>query len=158
MAEMLRETNSAAETRALGEELSSSLRPGDVVVLEGELGAGKTFFSKYLVKTLGGAEEVTSPTFNLMNIYEGICPIYHFDLYRLENAEDLFDIGFLEYAESEEGVCLIEWADKFKNEMPENIVEVAFEIIDENKRKITFSGQGEKAEELLAELKEGGIV
>ncbi len=84
MAEMLRETNSAAETRALGEELSSSLRPGDVVVLEGELGAGKSELARGIARGLGVRETVTSPSFTILNVYEsGRYPLYHFDWYRL---------------------------------------------------------------------------
>ena len=82
---MLRETNSAAETRALGEEFSGSLRPGDVVVLEGELGAGKSELARGIARGLGVRETVTSPSFTILNVYEsGRCPLYHFDWYRLE--------------------------------------------------------------------------
>ena len=142
------------DTIKLAEVAGKYIKEGTTLLLIGNLGAGKTFFSKYLIKTLGVEEEVTSPTFNLMNIYEGICPIYHFDLYRLENTEELFDIGFYEYLDSDEGIVLVEWADKFMDEMPENAVTVKFKITDLNEREIIFSGSGEKAEEFLERLKE----
>ena len=151
------ELKNESDTKKLAEFVGKQIKEGTTLALVGDLGAGKTFFSKHLAKTLGAEEEVTSPTFNIMNVYEGICPIYHFDLYRLENLSQLEDIGFYEYAESEEGVCLIEWADKFMEEMPQNTVAVTFEILEKNGRKITFDGEGEIAEELLEKL-EGGDV
>ena len=152
------EVNSEEDTKKLATLAGKSIKEGVTLALIGDLGAGKTFFTKHLAKTLGAEEEVTSPTFNLMNIYEGVCPIYHFDLYRLETLEQLEDIGFCEYAESGEGVCLIEWADKFKSEMPENTVEVNFEKTGENSRTITFSGEGELAKEFLEKMKEGALI
>jgi len=151
------ELKSEEDTKSLAEFVGKHVKEGTALALIGNLGAGKTLFSKYVAKTLGAKGEITSPTFNIMNIYEGICPIYHFDLYRLDNITQLEDIGFYEYTESEEGVCLIEWADKFKEELPQNTVEVNFEILGENSRKVMFDGEGEIAEELLKILK-GGMV
>lgn len=149
---------SEEDTKKLAELAGKNIKEGITLALIGDLGAGKTFFSKHLAKTLGAKEEVTSPTFNIMNIYEGICPIYHFDLYRIETYEQLEDIGFYEYTESNEGICLIEWADKFNDELPENAVEVNFEKLDKNSRNITFSGNGELAEGFLDKLKEGSLL
>lgn len=149
------ESKSEDDTKKLAERAGKIIREGVALALIGDLGAGKTFFAKYLAKALGVKEEVTSPTFNLMNIYEGVCPMYHFDLYRLESVEQLEDIGFYEYIESEEGISLIEWADKFIKELSENTVKVTFEKIDENSRKISFSGKGKLAEEFLEKMKEG---
>ena len=143
------EVNSEEDTKKLATLAGKSIKEGVTLALIGDLGAGKTFFTKHLAKTLGAEEEVTSPTFNLMN---------HFDLYRLETLEQLEDIGFCEYAESGEGICLIEWADKFKSEMPENTVEVNFEKTGENSRTITFSGEGELAKEFLEKMKEGALI
>lgn len=95
-------TNSPEETAHLAELVGQKIREGTVLCLEGDLGAGKTLFVQSLAHTLGVEGEVTSPTFNLMNVYEGICPIYHFDLYRLETEEELEDIGFYEYTEDPE--------------------------------------------------------
>jgi tRNA threonylcarbamoyladenosine biosynthesis protein TsaE len=87
-----------------------------------------------------------------MNIYEGICPIYHFDLYRLETEEELEEIGFYEYLEEPEGIVVIEWPDKFPESMPENYVEVAIDRLSETGRKLTFSSIGEENVEFLKEL------
>jgi len=87
-------TNSPEETSDLANKVGQRIREGTVLCLEGDLGAGKTLFVQSLAKTLGVEGEVTSPTFNLMNIYEGFCPILHFDLYRLNTEEELDDIGF----------------------------------------------------------------
>jgi len=107
-----------------------------------------------LARTLGVTGEVTSPTFNLMNVYEGICPIYHFDLYRLESEEELEDIGFFEYTEEPEGIVLIEWADKFPESLPENYVRVSIERdpAEENGRIFTFVSVGEEQQEFVEEL------
>ena len=90
----------------MAEMVGQKIREGTVLCLEGDLGVGKTLFVQSLAHTLGVEGEVTSPTFNLMNVYEGICPIYHFDLYRLETEEELEDIGFYEYTEDPEGIVV----------------------------------------------------
>ena len=108
-----------------------------MLCLEGDLGVGKTLFVQSLAHTLGVEGEVTSPTFNLMNVYEGICPIYHFDLYRLETEEELEDIGFYEYTEDPEGI----------------VVEVRIEKSDDaDGRRITFASIGERYQEFIKEL------
>lgn len=148
-------TNSEEETEHIAELVGKHIKEGTALALMGDLGAGKTFFTKRLAKTLGVKSEVTSPTFNLMNIYDGICPIYHFDLYRLNNVLELYDIDFYEYAESDEGISVVEWADKFREELPVNTVDVNFEVLNEKSRKISFSGNGEIAEALIEILKKG---
>ena len=91
-------TQSAAETRALGERLAGQLKPGDVVLLEGELGAGKSELARGIARGLGVTETVTSPSFTILNVYEsGRCPLYHFDWYRLESEEELYELGMDEY-------------------------------------------------------------
>lgn len=112
------------ETRELAERIAPAVAPGTVVKLVGDLGAGKTFFTAALTKALGSEEQVTSPTFGLMNIYHGRLPIYHFDLYRLERESELADFGFSEYVEDETAVSLIEWADKFPGALPEDYIEI----------------------------------
>jgi len=148
-------TASPQETEELAMRAGQRVREGTVLCLEGELGAGKTLFTRALAKTLGVESEVTSPTFSLMNIYEGICPIFHFDLYRLDTAEELEDIGFYEYVENPDGIVIIEWADKFPEALPEEYVRIVFEPTDggENTRCITFSCVGERDENFLEELK-----
>ena len=128
-------TNSPEETAHLAELVGQKIREGTVLCLEGDLGAGKTLFVQSLAHTLGVEGEVTSPTFNLMNVYEGICPIYHFDLYRLETEEELEDIGFYEYTEDPEGIVVsIEKSD------------------DGDGRHITFASVGERYQEFIKEL------
>lgn len=116
-------STSPEATRARGYSLSQRLRAGDVVLLQGDLGAGKTEFVKGLAEGLGVIERVTSPTFALLNIYQGVLPIYHFDLYRLNRAEELFEIGFEEFVGGS-GLTLVEWPDQFAAEMPEHCVTV----------------------------------
>ena len=104
------ETRSAEETRALGAQLGKSLMEGDIVALTGELGAGKTVFAKGIAQGLGVAEEVVSPTFVIERTYSGALALHHFDLYRIEDGEELCHIGF--YDTLGEGVCMIEWAER----------------------------------------------
>ena len=108
---------SPAETRALARRLSRCLVGGDVLLLQGDLGAGKTEFVKGLAEGLQVTDLVTSPTFTLLNVYHGAMPLYHFDLYRLEDAEELDNIGFEEFLGGD-GVAVIEWPDRFPAEMP----------------------------------------
>ena len=118
-----------AATEALGKLLGSLARNGDVFCLSGDLGAGKTLLSKGAAVSLGAREEdVTSPTFSLMNVYNGISmEIRHFDLYRLNSPEELTDIGFYEYAGGD-GVTLIEWADLFTSELPPEYLQITLEL------------------------------
>lgn len=148
-------TKSPEQTSALAVAVGKRIREGTVLCMEGELGAGKTLFVQGMAATLGVESEVSSPTFNLMNIYEGICPILHFDLYRLETEEQLEDIGFFEYVEDPEGIVVVEWADKFPEALPEEYVTVKLERTSlEEERRITFSAVGERNEEFLKELEE----
>ena len=147
-------TNSPEETVHLAELVGQKIREGTVLCLEGDLGAGKTLFVQSLARTLGVEGEVTSPTFNLMNVYEGICRIYHFDLYRLETEEELEDIGFYEYTEEPEGIVVIEWPDKFPESLPEDYVKIVIGRTGEteNSRRFEFSSAGEKNQEFIKEL------
>lgn len=117
-------THSAEETKALAACLAELLEGGEVIALDGDLGAGKTQFTQGIAQGLGIVEAVTSPTFTIMMEYlQGRLPLYHFDLYRLEHPEELEDIAFYEYVEGQ-GVSCIEWASKFRDELPEAYVEV----------------------------------
>ena len=146
-------THSPEETAHLAGTIGKIIREGTVICLDGELGVGKTLFVRALARTLGVESDVTSPTFNLMNIYEAACPIVHFDLYRITSEEELEDIGFFEYAEATEGIVLIEWAEKFPDAMPADHLSVRIDALDAEKRKFTFIAAGEKSEALLEELK-----
>ena len=110
-------STSPAETREIGRRLSRCLVRGDVVLLQGDLAAGKTEFVKGLAEGFQAMDPVSSPTFTLLNVYQGMLPIYHFDLYRLENAEELYNIGFDDFLGGD-GVTVIEWAERFPAEMP----------------------------------------
>ena len=148
-------TDSPAATAALAARLADRIGMGTVLCLEGDLGAGKTLFVQSLARAMGVSGEVTSPTFNIMNIYAGRMPIYHFDLYRLESEAELDEIGFYEYADAPDGLVVIEWADKFPEALPEAYIRVQLERTEkENERRIVFSAAGEGLEPLMKELEE----
>ena len=146
-------THSPEETAHLAGTIGKIIREGTVICLDGELGVGKTLFVRALARTLGVESDVTSPTFNLMNIYEAACPIVHFDLYRIASEEELEDIGFFEYAEATEGIVLIEWAEKFPNAMPADHLSVRIEALNDEERQFTFVAKGKRSRALLEELK-----
>ena len=146
-------THSPEETAHLAGTIGKIIREGTVICLDGELGVGKTLFVRALARTLGVESDVTSPTFNLMNIYEAACPIVHFDLYRITSEEELEDIGFYEYAEATEGIVLIEWAEKFPDAMPADHLSVRIEALNVEERQFTFVAKGKKSRALLEELK-----
>lgn len=105
-------THSESETEAVGEALATTLSPGTVIAFTGDLGAGKTAFTRGLARGLGIGERVTSPTFTIVNEYEGgRLPLFHFDMYRLESSEEFFDIGWEDYLRRG-GVCAVEWSEK----------------------------------------------
>ena len=149
-------TQSPYGTVKLAEKVAQRVREGTVICLEGVLGAGKTLFVQSMARTLGVQGEVTSPTFNLMSVYEGFCPIVHFDLYRLHSEDELEDIGFYEYTDFPEGIVFIEWAEKFPEALPEDYVVIKIERIKDarNMRRITFDCVGEEHENFIAELED----
>lgn len=126
-----------AEMIALGAEMAAALEPGDVLALAGQLGAGKTHFSKGVVAGLGGdAAAVTSPTFTLVHEYPGTrLPVFHFDFYRMDAPEEALAIGWDEYLDSG-GVVLVEWADKFPGLLPDETRWWRFEILDDGGRAV----------------------
>ena len=133
------ETHSPEQTEALGEALGKVLRPGAVVAYAGDLGAGKTAFTRGLAKGLGASEPVTSPTYTIVNEYlSGRIPLFHFDMYRLGSSEDLFDIGWEDYLERG-GVCALEWSENVADAL-ENPIRVQLEKTGENARRITIEG------------------
>ena len=124
---MVKETLSEKETYELGEMLGKSAKQGDVFTLEGNLGVGKTVFTKGLAKGLGVKEDVSSPTFTIVQEYEdGRLPFYHFDVYRIGDIEEMDEIGYEDYIYGE-GVFLIEWADLIREILPEHYTEVKIE-------------------------------
>ena len=132
-------THAPQETAALAERLGAAAETGTVLCLVGDLGAGKTLFTQGFARGLGVTEEVTSPTFALMNQYCGRLPVTHFDLYRLELEEELDEIGFYEFAEPSGGVVLIEWADKFPDALPKPHIRLEIERGDtEDERRLMF--------------------
>lgn len=140
MAEMLIQTHSAEETRALGEKLSGRLQAGDVVVLEGELGAGKSELARGIARGLGVKETVTSPSFTILNVYEsGRIPLYHFDWYRLESAEELYELGMDEYLGGD-GIAVVEWAERCPEVVPEGSMRIRIEATGEDERIIEIRG------------------
>ena len=117
-------SHSEAETEAFGERLAAALSPGAVVAYRGGLGMGKTAFTRGLARGLGCRGRVTSPTFTIVNEYEGPTPLFHFDMYRLNGSEDLFDIGWEDYL-SRGGVCAVEWSEQVADALPEGTVSAA---------------------------------
>ena len=121
---MIIETNSASETLALGEKLGKAAKPGQIYTLNGDLGVGKTVLTQGFAKGLGITEAVNSPTFTIIQEYEsGRMPFYHFDVYRISDPEEMYEIGFEEYIEGE-GVCFIEWANLIEELLPAQYTEI----------------------------------
>ena len=121
------ETNGPEETMRTGRMLGESAAPGQVYALVGDLGVGKTVFTKGFAEGLGIEEPVNSPTFTILQIYEdGRIPLYHFDVYRIEEPEEMEEIGFDEYIDGD-GVCLIEWAGRIEELLPEDVIVVFIE-------------------------------
>ena len=117
-------TKNAEQTRELGRRLAEQLTPGAVIAFSGELGAGKTAFTSGLAAGLGITERVTSPTFTIVNEYEGgRLPLFHFDLYRLNSSEELFDIGWEDYL-ARGGVCAVEWSERAEDLLEEETIRV----------------------------------
>ena len=135
-------THNEIETEALGETLARVLRPGTVVAYTGDLGAGKTAFTRGLARGLGCPERVTSPTYTVVNEYEGRLPLFHFDLYRLEGEDALYDIGWEDYLDRG-GVCAVEWSERAEAALPRETVWVSIRRCAESEdwRRITIEGR-----------------
>ena len=135
-------SHSPAETEAIAQRLACHLSPGDVVAYEGGLGMGKTAFTRGLARGLGYTGHVTSPTFTIVNEYEGSgLPLFHFDMYRLGGSDDLFDIGWEDYLDRG-GVCAVEWSELVTDALPAGTIFVRFKRSSENDswRTITIEG------------------
>ena len=133
-------THSPAETEALGAALGRVLSPGTVIAYRGDLGAGKTAFTRGLARGLGYADPVTSPTYTIVNEYlGGRLPLFHFDMYRLRSSEDLWDIGWEDYLDRG-GVCAVEWSENVEDAL-EDALTVTIEKLGEGSRRITIEGR-----------------
>ena len=126
------------ETKKVAEEFASNLTKGDVVLLEGNLGAGKTFFVKAAAKEFE-VDEVSSPTFAIVNEYTGNVKIYHFDFYRIKREEELYDIGINEYLSDDEAITFIEWAELFPDAVPDFKYRVKITLLEDGKREILIT-------------------
>ncbi len=139
-------TNSPEETEALGAALAKRLQPGTVIAYRGDLGAGKTAFTRGLARGLGVTERVTSPTYTIVNEYTGgRMPLFHFDMYRLGSSEELFDIGWEDYLERG-GVCAVEWSENVWDALEDPVVITVYRL-GEDTRKIVIEG-GERLADL----------
>ena len=134
-------SHSTQETEAIGEELAQKLRGGDVLAFTGSLGMGKTAFTRGLARGLGCRGRVTSPTFTIVNEYEGRTPLFHFDMYRLGSSDELFDIGWDDYL-ARGGVCAVEWSERVSGGPPGGTIFVDIAHTDEHEdwRTITVTG------------------
>ena len=144
---------SANDTMRLGESLGACLSKGTAIGLIGDLGSGKTCFVKGIYKKLANKEPllVTSPTFTIVHEYKAAIPIFHFDVYRIKGIDDFHTIGFEDYLERG-GICIVEWIDKIPGAINLDI-EIKFEIINEQERRICFFGLTEKGKSIMSSLR-----
>ena len=148
------ESACAADTEHLGKLMAPALADGDILVLTGGLGVGKTHFTKGVSRGLGDEHPVTSPTFALMAVHDGgRIPLFHFDLYRLEHAYELEDTGIFDVL-GYEGACLLEWGEQFQDELCDEYLSVVIsrDADDENKRTVVLKPYGARAEELARQI------
>lgn len=143
-------TDGPDATRHAGALLGELSGAGDVIALTGGLGAGKTAFVQGLADGLGVTGHVPSPTFNILLVHRGSVPLYHFDLYRLERADQLVDIDFYETLESD-GVSAIEWADHFPDELPDDRLDVDIQVTGESSRVLRVTAHGARAQALASQ-------
>lgn len=131
--------NSEKETMNLAKKIGDNSKPGDIICLRGELGAGKTHFVKGFVTAFGiSPETVSSPTFSIIQEYSGSTPVYHFDFYRLDSAQEALEIGTEEYFYGD-GVSIIEWPERVESLLPDGIKEICIDSINKTTRKITIT-------------------
>jgi tRNA threonylcarbamoyladenosine biosynthesis protein TsaE len=164
-------SHSAAQTQRLGMRLGELLQGGELILLDGQLGTGKTTFTQGLAQGMGINENINSPTFTLLKEYAGqshpgISPgalprrgpaLYHFDLYRLDNPEEIVDLGFEDYFFSD-GVCVVEWAEKAGSFWPAEHLNIRMKIMSETKRGLLFIATGERYCELLRQFQKNAYV
>jgi tRNA threonylcarbamoyladenosine biosynthesis protein TsaE len=147
-------THNAKETRAFAARLATQVQRGDLLLLHGDLGAGKTTFAQGLAEGLGIAAGVTSPTFTLVQEYRGgRLPLYHFDLYRLGGPDEVFDLGFFDYLE-QGGVVVVEWPERLGESLPDERLDITLSAAGEAERTITLLARGARHTQLLTALEE----
>ena len=139
---MERLSHSVEETERFGEQLAASLPPGSVVAYTGALGMGKTAFTRGLAKGLGCRGRVTSPTFTVVNEYDGKIPLFHFDMYRLGSSDELFDIGWEDYL-NRGAVCAVEWSENVQDAFFGDEIKVTIMKLSDTERKIVIEGDAE---------------
>jgi len=144
-------SKSPEETKKIGREVGKLAKPGDLLTFYGELGAGKTCFIQGISQGLEVKDYVTSPSFTIVNEYQGKIPIYHFDLFRLDHAEDILELGYEEYFYGE-GLTVIEWAEKIEHCLPKEHLKIDIRFTDYYQRKISFIPQGDRFNHFLEEL------
>ncbi len=145
-------TNSPEETYSFGYRLGKLLKSGDILCLNGDLGAGKTTLTQSIAKGLDVEDYVTSPTFTLINEYKGRYPVYHFDVYRINDIDEMYDLGFEEYIYSE-GVTIIEWASIIEDILPLERLDITIKRGKEiDEREIIIEAKGNRYEEIIKEL------
>ncbi|GFR36199.1 tRNA (adenosine(37)-N6)-threonylcarbamoyltransferase complex ATPase subunit type 1 TsaE [Thermobrachium celere] len=132
-------TNSERETFELGYKIGNILKKGDVISLNGDLGAGKTHLTKGIAAGLGVEDYITSPTFTIVNEYMGRLPLYHFDVYRIDDIYEMYEIGFEEYLYGD-GVCVVEWGDMVEELLPKNKIYIYIKKLDDNVREVQIEG------------------
>lgn len=135
-------TTSPQQTEALGAALAKLLPAGTLLALRGDLAAGKTCFVHGLAKGLGVEGQVSSPTFTLINEYRGETTLYHLDLYRLDSIREIIDLGLEEMFEDPEGICAVEWAERMESILPERRVDIQFEHVEGDARRIKMVAHG----------------
>lgn len=141
-------TQSEWQTKQVAKRLAECLETG-VIALDGDLGAGKTVFAKGFAQGLGVSEEIISPTFTLVREYQGRVKFNHFDVYRIEDPEEMFEIGFEEYLE-QKGVTLIEWASLIRDILPQDILSIQITRLSDTQRKIQFSTENSQYQKAIA--------
>lgn len=148
---MLRlETNSPQETEHLGQLFGASLKAASFVALYGDLGGGKTCFTRGLVKSIApkNSHLVSSPTYTIMNEYKGDSTVYHFDFYRLTGSYDIYELGFDDYFNGD-GICIVEWAERLEELFPEESLSITFTYLSYTSRQLQFRASGMHSIEML---------
>lgn len=138
------------QTKEIGYKLGKLLTPGSVICLIGDLGAGKTTMTQSLARAIGVDDYITSPTFTIVNEYEGKMPLYHFDVYRIGSSDEMYDIGYDEYINGD-GVCIIEWANLIDDILPDEYLYIELKYKDMS-REMTLNPVGQKYEKIVEEL------
>ena len=144
-------TKNPEETKNLGKEVAKLSKPGDLIAFYGELGVGKTCFIQGISQELKVKDYVTSPSFTIINEYQGKIPVYHFDLFRIDNVEEILELGCEEYF-NREGLTVIEWAEKIEQYLPKAHLKIDIKFKDRYQRIISFIPQGDRFNNFLEEL------